>query len=70
MAFDIEKFFNRNNVTMREEVVCIEGEMCPSDTIKGVDASGQFDTLSIKRVEEGFRLFGSLFVKQISIQTD
>ena len=58
MAFDIEKFFNRNDVTMREEVVCVEGEMCPGDAIKGADASGQFDALSIKRVEEGFGSFG------------
>ena len=40
MAFDVEKFFDRNNVAMREEVVCMEGEMCPSDAIKGADASG------------------------------
>jgi len=32
--------------------------MCFGDTIKGADTSGQFDTLSIKRVEEGFRSFG------------
>ena len=58
MAFDIEKLFNRDDVAMREEVVRMEGKMCPSNAIKGADTSGQFDTLGIKRVEEGLRSFG------------
>ena len=40
MTFDIEKFFNRDNVAMREEVVRVEGKMCPGDAIKGADTSG------------------------------
>jgi hypothetical protein len=58
MAFDIEKLFYRDNVAMREEIVCIEGKMCLGDAIKGADASGQIDALGIKRMEECFRTFG------------
>ena len=58
MAFDIEKLFNRDYVTMREEVVHVEREMCPSDAIKGADASSQLDALSVEGIQEGFGSFG------------
>lgn len=37
--------------------------MCPGDAIKGADTSGQFDAFGIKRVEEGFRSFGSFWAR-------
>ena len=61
MAFNIEKLFDRNNVAMREEVVCVEVKMCPCDAIKGADTSGQFDALSFKWVKECFRSFGAFW---------
>jgi hypothetical protein len=63
MAFDVEQFFDGNDIAMWKEVVRMEGEMCLGNTVKGTNTSSKFDTLHFKRVEKSINVFGPFWAR-------